>query len=120
MKNVISKTWQLILATVLISSQVAAEPQQATCPQEFLQVSVHNEATMCQIFDASEHALSQSMSYFVALSPAQLISYYQSQHPQLSVHSSVNQRVLLTMQNNKTRVAISQDQQGAQVDILIL
>lgn len=98
----------------------SADDHQAKCPTSFADVSVHDAAKLCQIFDASDKSPSQSLSYFVAESPEQLIAYYQSAHPQLEVRSQFNQRTLLTMRDDMTRVAISQDPNGSQIDILIL
>ncbi|MDM7861804.1 hypothetical protein QTP81_14470 [Alteromonas sp. ASW11-36] len=97
-----------------------ADDHASTCPSSLAGVSVHQQAKMCQQFNPSQHSEHQSLSYFVPLSSEQLVTYYQAKHAELTVHSTFNQRILLTMQETRIRVAISPDHNGSQVDILVL
>jgi hypothetical protein len=96
-----------------------AETIDSTCPDSFGDLNVHSAAKLCQIFETTETSDFQSISYFVAESPEQLMDYYQTAHPQLTLHSSFNQYRLLTMAGENTRIVISDDAQGTQVDILV-
>lgn len=91
-----------------------------SCPLSLDGVAVHSAAKMCQQFNANDDQPHQSMSYHIPLSTDDAIAYYQTQHNELTVHSVFNGRTLLTMQENRVRVAISADNTGAQVDILVL
>ena len=120
MKNLFSQLYVACFASLVFNLPAVATEPQSDCPNTFLKVSVHSQATLCQIFGANKSSSSQSLSYFAPVTPQQLITFYQAAHPQLSFHSQLNQRTLLTMHDEKTRVAISQDTQGTQVDILVL
>ncbi|MGB2426217.1 MAG: hypothetical protein ACPH9N_00910 [Alteromonas sp.] len=109
--------------TLLLAWLVApafADGYAAQCPTALAGVSVHQQAKVCHQFSPSQHSVHQSLSYFVPLSSAELVAYYQVEHGELTVHSTFNERILLTMQENKIRVAISPDNNGSQVDILVL
>ena len=90
------------------------------CPASLQGVVVHEEAKLCQQFSPSEQSNSHSLSYFAPVPPEMMLAYYQQQHSELSLHSTFNDRTLLTMQNDAIRVVVSHDQNGSQVDILVL
>ena len=120
MKNRFFLLLAICLTTIITNYPVMAAAPTSNCPERFAQISVHTQANLCQIFDANKSSPSQSISYFVPLPPEQLIAFYLTEHPQFSIHSEVNQRTLLTVLDGKTRVAIAQDNDGSQVDILAL
>lgn len=120
MKNRLFLLLVICLTTITVTYPVMAAAPTSDCPERFAKISIHTQASLCQIFDANKSSSSQSMSYFVPVAPQQLIAFYLTEHPQFSIHSEVNQRTLLTVLDGKTRVAIAQDNGGSQVDILAL
>lgn len=109
-----------IVSIIASTSAFADDHGPQGCPEALSGIAVHENARLCQNFAPSQNSASQSISYFVALPSDEMIAYYQAQHGDLSVHSVFNQRTLLTMNNTQVRVAISADNGGSQVDILVL
>ncbi|MDC8832552.1 hypothetical protein [Alteromonas gilva] len=93
------------------------QPKMSTCPGQFHDVVVHEAAKQCQHFDIE---LPASLVYFVSTSPAALVSYYLTQMPELSRQDTPNERVLLLNPKQNVRIVVSPDDNGAQVDILVL
>ncbi|WP_100643866.1 hypothetical protein [Alteromonas facilis] len=110
----------LLLLLGLPFSVFAQQAEHDLCPTSLGGIAVHEQAKMCQQFNADEHSSHQSLSYYLPLSTQEAIAFYQQQHNELTLHSSFNGRVLLTMNDNNIRVAVSTDNLGSQIDILIL
>lgn len=107
----------LLISVFSLVSFTAASEQ---CPVSLQGVAVHEQAKLCHQFSPTEHSKSQSLSYFVPLTPTEMLAYYQQQHNQLTLHSTFNQRAVLTMQDDAIRVIVSEDANGSQIDILVL
>lgn len=91
-------------------------PSTVSCPSDFKQVKISDDARQCQAFDESMTAV---MIYHSPVSPSEMLSFYQAAHPSLKAHSPISGRTLLTSENKALRVIISPDKTGSQVDILV-
>ncbi|NVK57673.1 MAG: hypothetical protein HWE26_18880 [Alteromonadaceae bacterium] len=110
----------IIVAIPSLSQATTApemQPEISQCPEQFHNVTIHKAAKLCQPFDVE---LPASLIYFVAVSPEAMINYYLTLMPELSRQSEHNQRVLLLDNTQNIRVVVSPDDNGAQVDILVL
>ena len=92
------------------------QPTLVSCPSEFQQVKISEEARQCQAFDESMTAV---MVYHSPRSTREMLGFYQAAHPLLKAHSPVSGRTLLTSEDKAIRVVISPDNAGSQVDILV-
>ena len=110
----------LLCAALIVCSGVRAEePITQSCPDRFGALNIHSDARLCQVFEASSRSAFRSINYFVALSPNEVVAYYQKTHPSLRLHSHFNRYRMLTMANTTTRIVISDDAQGTQVNMLM-
>ena len=99
------------------STQSLSQPDTVSCPSSFHDVSITDDATQCQQFETQIPA---AMVYHTKQKNHQVVAFYQQGMPSLKVHAPVNQRTLLTSENNHTRIVISPDNAGSQVDILVV
>ena len=92
------------------------KPSIMSCPSDFQQVKISDDARQCQAFDESKTAV---MIYHSPRSPSELLNVYQTAHPALKTHTPVSGRTLLSSEDKRVRVIISPDNTGSQVDILV-
>jgi hypothetical protein len=92
------------------------QPETVSCPSAFHAVTITDDATQCQQFETQVPA---AMVYYTKQQPNDVVAFYRANMSTLTVHAPVNQRTLLTSDNNRTRIVISPDNTGAQVDILV-
>ena len=92
------------------------KPSIVSCPSEFQQVKIAQDARQCQAFD---EPLTSVMVYHSPAAPEAMVYLYQEAHPALKTHSPVNGRTLLSSQDKAVRVIVSPDKTGSQVDILV-
>jgi hypothetical protein len=92
------------------------QPETVSCPSAFHAVTITDDATQCQQFETQVPA---AMIYHTKQQPRDVVAFYRANMSTLTVHAPVNQRTLLTSDNNRTRIVISPDNTGAQVDILV-
>lgn len=100
----------------LQSGAAMGTPSTVSCPSEFHSIVLSSDATQCQQFESEIPA---AMVYHTAMSPSQVISFYKEQLPMFKTHPAVNQRTLITSKERHTKIVISPDNTGAQVDILV-
>ena len=100
----------------LQSGAAMGTPSTVSCPSEFHSIVLSSDATQCQQFESEIPA---AMVYHTAMSPSQVISFYKEQLPMFKTHPVVNQRTLITSKERHTKIVISPDNTGAQVDILV-
>lgn len=100
----------------LQSGAAMGTPSTVSCPSEFHSIVLSLDATQCQQFESEIPA---AMVYHTAMSPSQVISFYKEQLPMFKTHPAVNQRTLITSKERHTKIVISPDNTGAQVDILV-
>ena len=93
-----------------------AKPRIASCPSEFQQVKIAQDARQCQAFD---EPLTSVMVYHSPAAPEAMVNLYQTAHPALKTHVPVNGRTLLSSSDKTIRVIVSPDKTGSQVDILV-
>ena len=93
-----------------------AKPRIASCPSEFQQVKIAQDARQCQAFD---DPLTSVMVYHSPAAPEAMVNLYQTAHPALKTHNAVNGRTLLSSSDKTVRVIVSPDKTGSQVDILV-
>jgi len=93
-----------------------SKPSIRSCPSDFQQVKISDDARQCQAFDESKTAV---MVYHSPRSPSELLNVYQTAHPSLKTHTPVSGRTLLSSEDKGVRVIISPDNTGSQVDILV-
>lgn len=99
------------------TSKPLAQPNIVSCPAAFHNVTITDDATQCQQFETQVPA---AMVYHTKQQPNDVVAIYQEIMSTLTVHAPVNQRTLLTSKNNHTRIIISPDNAGSQVDILVI
>ena len=87
-----------------------------SCPAEFQQVKISNDAKQCQAFEKDTSAV---IVYHSPRSPSEILNEYQAAHPLLKPHPPIKGRTLLSSQDKAVRVVISPDNTGSQVDILV-
>lgn len=106
-------------ASLLAVSPVSAtsQPDTQTCPGAFYSIAMPGDAVQCQRFDDEMPA---SLVFHSPMSQDQILAWYQANMPQLGVASQFNGRVVLTAQHNAIRVVVSPDNQGSQVDLLVV
>lgn len=92
------------------------QPDTVSCPSVFHSVSITNDATQCQQFETQVPA---AMVYYTKQQPQDVIAFYQDGMSSLTMHPPINQRTLLTSDANHTRIVVSPDNAGSQVDILV-
>ena len=98
------------------TSVSSVQPDTVSCPAVFHNVAILNDATQCQQFETQMPA---AMVYHSKQKPDDVVAFYQANMSALAVHAAVNQRTLLTSEHSYTRIVISPDNTGAQVDILV-
>ena len=99
-----------------LSRADTAKPRIASCPSEFQQVKIAQDARQCQAFD---EPLTSVMVYHSPAAPEAMVNLYQTAHPALKTHVPVNGRTLLSSSDKTVRVIVSPDKTGSQVDILV-
>jgi|TARA_A200000159_G_scaffold163479_2_gene189895 hypothetical protein len=99
------------------SGDAMGTPSTVACPSEFHSIVLSSDATQCQQFESKIPA---AMVYHTAMSPSQVISFYKEQLPMFKTHPVVNQRTLITSKERHTKIVVSPDNKGAQVDILVI
>ncbi|GAB3011936.1 hypothetical protein [Bowmanella dokdonensis] len=105
----------LVIIPALLAIVAASQPlaQQSECPAGFHDMPMMPEARFCQLFDGGVPA---SLSYFVALAPAQALSFYQQELGEQDARVESHRYV---MEKANWVVVISPDGTGSQIDILI-
>lgn len=93
-----------------------SQPTIVSCPAEFQQVKISNDARQCQAFEKDTSAV---MVYHSPRTPREVLGVYETAHPSLKPHSPVRGRTLLSSEDKTIRVIISPDNAGSQVDILV-
>lgn len=93
-----------------------SQPSIVSCPAEFQQVKISNDARQCQAFEKDTSAV---MVYHSPRTPNEMLGVYETAHPSLKPHSPVRGRTLLSSEDKTIRVIISPDNAGSQVDILV-
>ncbi|MCC2617431.1 hypothetical protein LJ739_14355 [Aestuariibacter halophilus] len=112
----------LPLMGILWVSGALAEPasttdmQTSACPTAFHDVPLHPDARWCQSFDDS---LPASLSHFVPQQQQQVIAFYQQSLGDAERQQTVHGRTLLQYSGGQFTIVVSDDGQGAQVDILV-
>ena len=94
----------------------ADKPSIVSCPSEFQQVKIAQDARQCHAFD---EPLTSVIVYHSPAAPEAMVNLYQAAHPALKTHTPVNGRTLLSSQDKTVRVIVSPDKTGSQVDILV-
>ena len=97
-------------------TESARMPNTTTCPSEFHSVVLSLDATQCQQF---ENDIPAAMVYHTPLTPLQVISFYNERLPMFETHQAISQRTLITSTERNTKIVISPDRAGTQVDILV-
>lgn len=87
------------------------------CPIQFYQVNLPQNGKLCQVFAAE---LPASMVFFVPQTPNEVLKYYRSFENTWADTKQVKQRYVLVSVDSKSRLIISADGAGTQVDVLIL
>ncbi len=113
-----------LTSTVAMSNTVAIEGERAKvekpatiiCPAQFHSIKLIDDASQCQQFKTEIPA---AMVYYSKHKPSDLISFYQGQNDSFKVHDPVNDRTLITSLDKQTRIVVSPDNAGSQIDILI-
>ena len=93
-----------------------SKPNATTCPSEFHSVALPLDAAQCQQFESDIPA---AMVYYTPLTPSQVISFYNERLPLFKTHPAISQRTLITSTGRNTKIVVSPDSTGAQVDILV-
>ncbi len=109
------------LADTLAVESAATGPASAPCPVEFHSIVIPETAKQCQLFDTAleDDVIPASMVYFMADSKDDVIRFYQQAIPDLTIHSTFNERTLMVANDNAIRLVVSPDGSGTQVDILV-
>ena len=95
----------------------ASSASTQACPSDFHTVSMPSNATLCQRFGSGYPA---TMVFHSQDSQQTLVAHYRDAYPGLEVRSTVQGRTLLTADNNAVRVIISPDNDGSQVDMMVI
>lgn len=111
----------LAMADTLAVDNTQSMPAATACPGTFHNIVIPTSAKQCQLFDTAvgDNVIPASMVYFMADTKDNVIRFYQQAIPELTVHSTFNERTLLVANNNAIRVVVSPDGDGTQVDILV-
>lgn len=105
-----------VCADTLAVTESVNKPNTTTCPSEFHSIALSSDAAQCQQFESDIPA---AMVYHTPLTPSQVISFYNERLPMFKTHPAINQRTLITSTKRNTKIVISPDNTGAQVDILV-
>lgn len=97
-------------------TETLGKPSTTPCPNEFHSIVLSSDATQCQQFESETPA---AMVYHTALTPSQVVSFYKDRLPLFKTHPAINQRTLITSKERNTKIVVSPDNAGAQVDILV-
>jgi hypothetical protein len=98
------------------TAESVSKPNTTPCPSEFHAVTLSLDASQCQQFESETPA---AMVYHTALTPSQVVSFYKERLPKFKTHPAINQRTLITSKERNTKIVVSPDNAGAQVDILV-
>jgi hypothetical protein len=124
-KKLLSPTRVIAISTYLIALHLGAQsaandfstPTPANhCPGSFYQLSISQDARLCQIF---ADQLPASLSYHSDNSPAVTEAFYRAQLTEPSKVTKVKDRILIEYDNRNKIIVISNDDTGSQVDILV-
>lgn len=105
-----------LLGSASVHAETLGRPNTTPCPSEFHSVVLSSDATQCQQFESETPA---AMVYHTALTPSQVVSFYKERLSQFKTHPAINQRTLITSKERNTKIVVSPDNTGAQVDILV-
>lgn len=105
-----------VFADTLAVTESVSKPNTTTCPSEFHSVVLSLDASQCQQFESDIPA---AIVYHTSLTPSQVISFYNERLPMFKTHPAINQRTLITSTERNTKIVVSPDNAGAQVDILV-
>ena len=105
-----------VFADTLAVTDSVSKPNTTTCPSEFHSVVLSLDASQCQQFESDIPA---AIVYHTSLTPSQVISFYNERLPMFKTHPAINQRTLITSTERNTKIVVSPDNAGAQVDILV-
>ena len=97
-------------------SRISSHPSIVKCPAVFEQITIADNAKLCQTFSKNSTAV---MVYHSPSSPSELLTVYRAAHPSLHLHPAINDRNFLSSDDKSTRVIISPDSNGSQIDILV-
>lgn len=97
-------------------SRISSSPSTVKCPTLFEQITIVDNAKLCQAFNKNNTAV---MVYHSSSTPSELLAIYQEAHPSLQLHAPINDRNFLSSNDKSTRVIISPDNNGSQIDILV-
>ena len=95
---------------------ISSHPNTIKCPRVFEQVTIVDNAKLCQAFNKNNTAV---LVYHSPTSPSELVAVYRAAHPSLHLHPAINDRDFLSSDDKSTRVIISPDNNGSQIDILV-
>lgn len=93
-----------------------SHPSTLKCPTVFEQITIVDNAKLCQAFNKNNTAV---MVYHSSSTPSELLAIYQEAHPSLQLHAPINDRNFLSSNDKSTRIIISPDSNGSQIDILV-
>lgn len=97
------------------------KPVLSSCPSMFFNVAIIDSARQCQQFDDSQSdTLPATLVYFTHQPKEQVIAFYQQTYPSFITKAPVNQRTQLSATNGAVRIIVSPDDNGTQVDMLIV
>lgn len=97
-------------------SRISSPPSTVECPKAFEQITIVDNAKLCQAFNKNSAAV---MVYHSPSSPSELLAVYRVAHPSLHLHPAINDRDFLSSDDKSIRVIISPDNNGSQIDILV-
>ena len=97
-------------------SRIPSHPSTVKCPAVFEQITIVDNAKLCQAFNKNSTAV---MVYHSSSSPSELLAVYRAAHPSLNLHPAINDRNFLSSNDKSTRIIISPDSNGSQIDILV-
>ena len=106
-----------LLSTAAVADTDKSQPDLTPCPSDFYSVAMPGDAMQCQKFDDEMPA---SLVFHSPNNQQQLITWYQNAMPDLAIVSQFNGRTVLSGARDNIRVVVSPDNQGAQVDLLII
>lgn len=98
------------------TAESVSKPNTTPCPSEFHAVTLSLDASQCQQFESDIPA---AMVYHTQLTPTQVVSFYRERLPTFKTHPAISQRTLITSKDRNTKIVVSPDNVGAQVDILV-
>ena len=117
MKFLGALTLSALFAVSFTSQAESSQPDVTACPGDFYSINMPGDAVQCQRFDDDMPA---SLVFHTPMENQQIIDWYKEAMPELDVVSQFNGRVVLAAQQNNIRVVISPDNDGSQIDLLVI